>query len=223
MIKILKNLSENDITIRGQKLMPEDTFQVEAHDDPDYRTDESIHAEILNGNLSVSSSVGEFSVPAVGLEWFKYSCEAYDTHFANHSLRGNHIQAKNSQEAIEEVKYAGRYTMVLTHDGGVHNRTYIGHSKQLKGNETPVIIPKNSVLEEVTFSNKVDDADFDLELRKNSIDAEVFKTISIIQKQTHIENSVNQEFNQGESIYIKYVDYGKNAKDVAIQLVFRIL
>lgn len=116
---------------------------------------------------------------------------------------------------------AGRYAVPLVYNGTVGNGTFIGYSNLVNGLDTPIVIPRNCSLQDLTFSNANANADYTLYLRKNSPTATEFKSITKTNTQTFTEQGINQDFLAGDTVYIEYQDDGQNVNDVVIVLFFR--
>lgn len=137
----------------------------------------------------------------------------------------NGFIATEVQSAIEEAKATGDaaiFPITLQHNGVVNNNTFFGYSSLIPGDDTPVIIQKDALFTGFTFSNKVIDADFTLEFRKNSLVSAPFLTVSKTNTQFFSHDLVSQEsFSQEDEIYVKYIDDGTNASDVGIVLTMK--
>ena len=116
---------------------------------------------------------------------------------------------------------AGRYALVLQHNGTVGNGTFFGYSNLINGLDTPIVIPRNSTLKDLSFSNANASADFTIYLRKNSSTATPFYTITKTNSDNFTEIDINELFSAGDLIYLEYQDNGTNASDVGIVLFFR--
>lgn len=135
---------------------------------------------------------------------------------------------ENVQEAIDaggdKAQVAldtPRYSIPLIYNGTLSNNEFIGYSNLLPGDSTPIVVPIDSILEEYTFSNNSSTADYGIELRKNSTVATPFNTVSKDNTQFFVESGIGESFNQGDTIYVKYIDEGSNARDVGIVLIFK--
>lgn len=134
---------------------------------------------------------------------------------------------KNVQEAIsaggEKAQVAldtPRYTILLQNNGTVSNNTFIGYDSLIPGDSTPVIIPIKSQLIEYTFSNS-NSADFTLEFRKNTLVGTPFYSDPRTSTQFYAEDGIDESFEAGDEIYIKYIDNGTNSSDAVIVLVLK--
>ena len=138
----------------------------------------------------------------------------------------SNIVSENVQGAIEEAYWTApgsiaRFTIPLLHNGTVDNGTFLGYSQTIPGDDTPIILPRKCQITEFTFSNNRTNADYTLELRKNSKTAPVFFTVSKVNTRLFFEQGLSEEFLPGDQIYVKYVDNGTNARDVAMILFFQ--
>lgn len=145
---------------------------------------------------------------------------------------GTPIFTQSNPENVQEAISAGgekaqvaldtpRYTIPLVYNGTVGNNTFIGYSNLLPGDSTPIVIPVNSQILEFTFSNQSSNADYTLEFRKNSTTATLFYSVSKTNTQFFSDLDIDEFFDSGDTIFIKYIDDGNNASDVAILLVFK--
>ena len=120
-----------------------------------------------------------------------------------------------------DLAQVGRYAIALTHNGTVGNGTFFGFSNLINGLDTPIVIPRDSTLKDLTFSNSNSSADFTLFLRKNSSVATAFYTITKTNSNFFTEIDIDGIFLQGDLIYVEYQDDGTNANDVGIILFLR--
>lgn len=137
---------------------------------------------------------------------------------------------KTVQQAIEASGEKGqlaldtpRYTILLQNNGTVSNNTFIGYDSLIPGDSTPVIIPIDSQVLEFTFSNSRSNADYTLEFRKNGTGVATFYTVSKTNTQFFTDNTIDETFDAGDQIYIKYLDDGNNASDAVILLTLKAL
>jgi hypothetical protein len=135
--------------------------------------------------------------------------------FASDNVRDGIIEAR------EEALGLPRFTLNLSYNGVIANNTFIGYLNTIPGNTTPVTFPFDCVVEEFTFSNSRTGADYTLEFRKNTTGGAAFFDISKVNTQFFSDITISETFSAGDSIYIKYKDDGRNAKDVVIVLYFR--
>lgn len=224
---ILKNTTGSEIELlnlgisipaSGQYVIQSDDFSV-------FYTDDNINeitTLINSGDIVVNDGSADLNITNA-LVFIQYPSQANKILFDNTS---NGFTANESQSAIEEAQATAegkaRYTIILTHNGTVGGGTFFGYTELIPGNNSPIIIPKNSLMEELTFTNNKTGADYTIELRKNSTTATPFHTISKTNTQYFIEDGINESFSAGDRIYIKYVDDGSNARDAAIMLFMRL-
>lgn len=116
---------------------------------------------------------------------------------------------------------AGRYALVLQHNGTVGDGTFFGYSNLINGLDTPIVIPRDSTLKDLSFSNPNASADYTIYLRKNSSTATAFHTITKTNTDNFVELDIDESFTSGDTIYLEYQDDGTNASDVGIVLFFR--
>lgn len=138
----------------------------------------------------------------------------------------SNLESENVQDAIEEAYWSApgsiaRFTLTLMHNGTVGNGTFFGYSDLISGDDTPVVLPRKSQFTEFTFSNNRSNADYTLEFRKNTLTGTPFLSVSKTNTQFFYEDGLTELFNPGDQIYVKYVDNGKNARDVSIVLFFQ--
>lgn len=117
-----------------------------------------------------------------------------------------------------ELGAIGRYAIVLQHNGTVSDGTFIGYDSLLPGNTTPIVIPRDSILKDLSFSNSNSSADYTIEFRKNSTVATPFYSVSKVNTKLFTEIDIDETFSSGDELYIKYVDDGTNASDAVIVL-----
>jgi len=138
---------------------------------------------------------------------------------------GNGPISDDVQNAIGEVYDIAAPLVVpinLIYNGSLSNNEFIGYSNLIPGDDTPVISPITGNFVGFTFSNNRASADFALEFRKNTTGGGAFFTWSVNNTQTaDVTLGSPESFNAGDQIYIKYIDEGNNARDVAIVLKFK--
>jgi len=142
----------------------------------------------------------------------------------NNSNRQNGFESIWVQSAIEEARNSAegkaRFSITLSHNGTVSNGDFFGYSSLIPGDDTPIIVGKDSIFEEFTFSNKNNSADFTLYFFKNN---SLFLTVVRSNTLYFVYTNINEEFSGGDEIYIRYGDNGGNASDVGMVLYFKPL
>jgi len=142
--------------------------------------------------------------------------------FQNDDLENTLAELKVGSDAGS----AAIYPVTLTYNGTVSNGTFYGHLNTINGLDTPVVVPKSSTLKVLSFSNKNSNADYTLELRKNSSTATPFISIVKVNSQFFTFNAlddpnIEESFAAGDTIFVKHIDQGGNASDVVILLYFK--
>jgi len=136
------------------------------------------------------------------------------------------IPEDNVQAAIEYTYdnapgNVARFTITLLNNGTVSNGTFMGYSELIPGDATPIVLPRDCLFTEFTFSNNKTKADYTLLFKKNATGATPFYSISKVNTQFFFDTTPNESFLAGDQIYVQYQDDGQNARDVALVLFFR--
>ena len=162
--------------------------------------------------------------------------DAEDQSFDN-SVNG--FVSENTQDAIEEARNTpystSRFAVTTTFNSTVGNNQWLGYSELLPGNTTPIIIPRNCKLQEITFSwsstitillglvTLSSDVDGTFNLYKNGtssgdiIWSKVFSNAS----GGAVSSNINVSLNAGDFIIGRWVDQGSNPSDMAICYFFQ--
>jgi hypothetical protein len=153
--------------------------------------------------------------------------QAAQTPFSN---SGNGFIADDVQEAIEEVRtFAAlqRYNIISVNNGRLSNLQRMGYSEILPN--TPVIVPKNCTLKEITYSNSdiTADAQFDIYRRSPPLDTPVPGGTATLLQTWNITNVIAEVlsgmvylFNAGDEILIVYTDAGTKPLDCVLVIFF---
>ena len=153
--------------------------------------------------------------------------QAAQTPFSN---AGNGFIADDVQEAIEEVRtFAAlqRYNIVSANNSRLSNGQRMGYSEILPN--TPVIVPKNCILKELTYSNSdiTADAQFDIYIRTPPISTPVpggtatfLQTWSVSNVISAVLSGMNHPFNTGDEILIVFSDTGTKPLDCTLVMFF---
>lgn len=229
MAKILKNTTGSPVFIKFLGLQIPANFQLTIEPE-DYLILSSSDAvteltTLINaGTIIVNDGLQDLSASR-GIEYIQYPDDARKIRFRS---PGFILQSINLEDAVYEAATtaddalnAPRYTITLQHKAQISNGTFFGYTELMPGNTTPIILPIESRLEEVTFSNSAINADFALEFRINTTTGTPFYTQSFTNTQTSVISGLTQIFNSGDAIYIKYVDNGDNASDAVLVLYMR--
>ena len=228
MSKILKNTTGSVIDIDTLGLQIPASGQITINP-PDYLllseadTISELSPQITSGDIVVNDGSGDLSPASEAIAFLQYPDDAANIKFTP----TDDISENTVQEAIgsgvSTALNTPRFSIPLIYNGTVSNNEFIGYSNLLPGDATPIVIPIDSFLEEYTFSNNKTTADFTIELRRNGTTATVFNSVSKVNTQQFVETGINQVFDQGDNIYVKYIDDGTNAQDVTILLILRAL
>lgn len=204
--KVIINGKEQIIVPSSLPLTPEDGY---------------LAIDINDGKLKVFNSTKN--------RWLVLG-DAEDVVFDNSS---NGFTATNVQDAIEENKTKGRFTIVATFNGSIGNNTWLGYTHELPGNEVPIAIPLNCVLKEITFSYKNTDLlgiptgsnliDGRFDIYKNSFSVVNTQISFTNQASPRIVSNVNITFNSGDFFVGRWIDQGDNPSDLAIVYFFEVL
>ena len=112
--------------------------------------------------------------------------------------------------------------VTLLWNGAMSDGTWVTYSNLTPN--SPIVVPKNSLLRIATWSNSDTNISFDLTFRKNSKTATIFHTEEIRNSVDNYgiitDSSLNETFNAGGVLWIQYIDQGTNAKDLAVVLGF---
>lgn len=159
-------------------------------------------------------------------DWRLYPAESIS--FDNTGPIFTESNPTNVQDAIEaggEKAQAAldtpRYAITLQYNGTVGNNTFFGYSNLIPGDATPIVVPVKSELIEYSFSNSSSNADYTLEIRKNSTISTILDTQTKVNTQFFVRSGLAIPFNSGDTIFCKYIDDGNNASDAAMVLFFK--
>lgn len=135
--------------------------------------------------------------------------------FVSENVRDGIIEARDTAVGL------GRFIINLTYNGTINDNTFIGFLNTMPGDTTPIQLAVKSRITEFTFSNLKTNADYTLEFRVNSTVGAAFFSISKVNTQFFTDTTIDQVFNAGDRIYVKYKDDGNNAQDVGMMLSFK--
>ena len=229
MAKILKNTTGSNIDLSelGLRVPASSQITIQSFDYIKLASDDSVTeltTLINSGDIIVNDGTSDLSA-SDGIDYIKYPNFAKNIRFT--SVTGKLLE-KNIQDALDEsaenadtALNTPRFTIPLIYNGTPGNNEFIGYSNLIPGDDTPIVVPIDSVLQEYTFSNKNSNADYTIELRRNSTTAAVFDTTSKVNTLSFVQSGITQAFTAGDTIYIKYIDDGSNASDMVIVLLFK--
>lgn len=145
----------------------------------------------------------------------------------------NGFLATEVQTAIEEAKLTGgvqRFSITSINNGTLTNNQRVGYSESLPN--TPIVIPKASILKEITFANSATNADarFDIYRRPTPLSSPTPGGTAVLLQQWTITNSLtglltglNFSFSAGEEILMVFIDTGDNPTDAAVMFFFQAI
>lgn len=231
---IVKNTTNSNIELFnvGVTIIANDELAVDSRERALWQDLDSV-AEIspliTSGDLIISDGLNDITNIPEALAFILIGDFAKGVRFLNDADKSNGINSRNVQDAVEEVKSIvttvegnARFTITLEHNGTMGDGTYMGYSNLIPGNLSPIIFPRGCVLEDITFTNNKSNADYGFDFCKNSTNASPFLTVSYDNTITFIRNDINESFNSGDSIFIKYKDEGQNARDAVMVLYMRL-
>jgi len=137
----------------------------------------------------------------------------------------NSFAADDAQAAIEEARdtAAGfpRAGLVLVQNGTMRNGDLVSYSNLTPN--TPIVFAVNTQINEVTFSNKRNSVECDLEIYDGGIGGTLIKTLNVstgagVKTQIFDVTVDSLTFSAGDIIQIEYVDQGTNARDMVVTL-----
>jgi hypothetical protein len=180
---------------------------------------ENSDSELVYGDSGVIKFKDSSETTAISVTQLK---TAKNNTFDNTS---NGFSASDVQMAIEEAKATAaglpRFTISLVWNGTVSNGDWVSYD-----NLTPdsrIILPVKCRLNELAYSNANTDRSFDLGLYKNGRPGTLLDTLEVRNSQNGYFTSLNQDFNIGDYLDIKYVDKGNNASDLVLVLFIQVL
>jgi len=160
--------------------------------------------------------------------YFTRTQQANQTPFDNTS---NGFLATDTQSAIEEAANsaaAQRFTIALENNSSLSNNQRVGSSALLPN--TPIVIPKDSVLKEITFANDSANADarFDIYRRPTPLSsatpggtATLLQQWTITNSLTGVLSGMSHAFTAGQELLIIFIDTGDNPSDVSMNCFFQ--
>lgn len=227
MSKIIKNITQSDIFIKslGRRVDANSQIEVDPRDFMLLATDENL-AEMATlidaGSLVINTGSQDLS-PATAVSFLAYPDNASSQAFANDQLRSNGLVSENTQEAVEEAflqACAAIYSIHLIHNGTRGRDTFLSYSNLTPG--TPIVVPVDSQLLGLAFSNSRDGADCIIEIRRNTDLGAPLESATVADSRTFFDNfDVPIPFEAGDTMSVKYIDNGGNASDLVVSLYFR--
>lgn len=135
--------------------------------------------------------------------------------------------ADNVNEAIvESSQYAtgiARFAVSRFYNGRLNNSDWMGPSEL--GAKTPfIIVPFDSRITEISWANTISSVYFDIEFRLNSKTNPIFYTYSVSAGgPAGYTTGLTLDLSIGDSVYMQYIDQGRNVTDMDFTLWIRKL
>ena len=187
MAKILKNVTGSDISIldTGTTIAANSQYTISEQSYLLWAASANIVAHVNSGNIVVNDGINDITNTARALNFIKYPDTAFNARFLSEPERSNGFASKNIQEAIEEIKntaIGSGGNVMFFNDGGTENKwlQVYEHHSQASGpfNPTPVdpddnkdiipyIVPHHMSLVSLTYVNKKDRTETDIEIYRN--------------------------------------------------------
>lgn len=162
---------------------------------------------------------------AVSGPFFTRTQDSEQTPFDNST---NGFTAEDVQAAIEEARDTApgkaRATVQLISNGGVLDNEWVGYSELLPCNTTPIPVPWNSTIEEITYSFDRNSVDGNFELYKNGFDAsDIVYTFNFSNAAGPvIDDTISLAFSAGDFLCGRWDDNGQNPRDLGVGIFFLI-
>jgi len=131
------------------------------------------------------------------------------------------LQLRDGKAAVADIE-AARASITLTNNGNLNNNSWLGYINGIPSNTTPIVVPWDSNLVEVSFSNDRTSVDGNLEFYLNGIaPGDIFRVwnftnVNRVQTLTGIADT----FSAGDLLAFQWDDQGQNPRDVAVTLFF---
>ena len=231
--KILKNVHSEPIRVLGAIILPDETLQIEHHDESDYVVNAELIQNITDGKIRVGNGVSFFTNAAEGLTWFLYSLRpAVNTFFENAEIRNNGFESKNVQDAIQEIGpdsvLGSMFKIDFRYNGSANNKWLDFASDSLPSNETMCKLLWKSKLVGVAYQNSEDDSDVKINVWRVPEDEGLSKDLvwskelydARCARYSNIDTII---FNVGDRIAVFTQDRGRNAMNVVVSLYFKII
>lgn len=136
-------------------------------------------------------------------------------------MAGKALKLDNGKVRTANIE-AARATITLTHNGNLNNNAWLGYTQSIPSNDSPILIPWNSKLVEVAFSNRRTSVDGNLEFFLNgTAPGDIFRTwafVNVNRVQSLV--GISDSFSAGDLLALRWDDQGQNPNDVGINLFF---
>ena len=117
---------------------------------------------------------------------------------------------------------AARASITLTNNGNLGDNAWLGYRESIPSNTTPIIVPWNCTLVEVSFSNNRTSVDGNLEFYLNGLTVgDIYRTWNFTNVNiSQILTGISDTFTAGDALSFQWDDQGQNPRDVAVTLFF---
>ena len=136
----------------------------------------------------------------------------------------NDFVSDNAQDAIEEARDTApglaRASIIMSYNGTIRDDTWVGYTESIDSYDTPILIPWNCTLKEITFSNKRTSVDGKLNMYLNGTSSSDIVYTMNFSNTRSIIFYMDMDFVDGDLLRFRWVDEGQNPNDVGIVLFF---
>lgn len=231
--KIIKNISGNSYQILNRQIDNNSSYDIPTHLWLELADDISISDAVSSSLLIVNDGIIDLSIEQALVHLKRFQFDTADKIAFNNTTNG--FLSTTTQQAIEEIKTTiipslSRFSIITFFNGTIGNNQWLGYSELLPGNTTPIVIPINCTLKEITFSWNSTislvgglititgnvDGRFDLYKNGTSSGDIVFSRTFTNSGAGGVSTDINVNFNSGDIIIGRWVDQGDNPSDAAI-------
>lgn len=222
-MKRLKNDTIATITVNGTEIDPAAYYTIEQHEELAWRDDSTIEALIDSADLIFNIGGVDITDTTLAKKLLN-AVPAETVYFKNDTDYSNGFTANEVQSAIEEARLSGIGTVHDYHFSSSTSNTnnaWLSHADpSATSNEVPMIAPQDMDVKGVTFSNKDDNSETDVEIYKNGT---LEATVEIRDARYGWElGTTLLSVSQGDrlSVYLKKVDQVSDAPTKPLVTIF---
>lgn len=134
-------------------------------------------------------------------------------------------EVKGALDELNTNKTNARCTITLTNNSTVTNNQWVGYTELIPSDTTPIVLPWNCKLTEISASFNATSVDGDLVFYKNGIlVGNIIKTWNFSNVNNHAYLvSQTDTFVAGDLLRLRWTDNGTNPSDMVICLFFEVL
>jgi hypothetical protein len=141
--------------------------------------------------------------------------EATPTPFVAENVKDGIIEARNSAPG------KARVTIPCIHNGTLSNGFWIGYSELVSSDTTPIVIPWNSRLKEVSFSANRNSMDGQMDFYVNGTSVgDIVYSESFVNVNRVKVFLPDFALSANDLLRMRWVDNGQNPRDMALMLFF---